>query len=299
MIRSTLSFLPTKARQRSLIQVPASPIPLGSCQLCTRPAGPCPISESQSPHPCTKRGWSYISAVHSSSSHGQGCPPARWPSLYLSPRQKEEKKLALGVWRGRAAPSCQGARLLPGERTAHKSQDGQVPPPRHHSYPATPLPKHGPRPGQGPPPGSLGTRPLPLSRARRRQRPHCAEVETEAGVETAGFGLRAPSRSQGGDRSPSETGACGFHVGETESSTGPEDPGPPALPTSLPIPPTEKLRPSEGPEPARAPARAPPRFSPAGRRSAGCFLELSGKQRPPIRARGGAELFCIIPEAGL
>lgn len=42
----------------------------------------------------------------------------------------------------------------------------------------------------------------------------------------------------------------------------------------------------EGPRPAGSP-RAPPSASPAGTRAGG-FLELSGKQRPPIRARGGA-----------
>lgn len=60
-------------------------------------------------------------------------------------------------------------------------------------------------------------------------------------------------------------------------------------PPSHPIPATEKLRPSEGPEPAPDPLWAPPRLSPAGRcRRAGWFpgIERQTKASNPGVGRG-------------
>lgn len=87
----------------------------------------------------------------------------------------------------------------------------------------------------------------------------------------------------------------GFHVGEAESSAVPVDRSPPTLSTVPPHFP-------DGETETRQEARTRPRptASPSQGltcrlpRRAGSFLELSGKQRPPIRARGGAAMFCII-----
>lgn len=144
MTRSSPSFLSTKAGPRSLIQVAqktgpgsarASPIRLRRGQLCTCPA--VPHFWASVPHLCTKRVaflWPLPVPTAVGAAHPHAGPGST--SLPLPKRGKETCVKASGRAR---APSCEAARLLPGERTSHKPQDRKVPPPGRHSYPATPL----------------------------------------------------------------------------------------------------------------------------------------------------------------
>ncbi|MEJ1282840.1 hypothetical protein NN561_013802 [Cricetulus griseus] len=61
----------------------------------------------------------------------------------------------------------------------------------------------------------------------------------------------------------------------------------------VPILPKGKLSPRR----PSSSSRSPLWVSPAAATARPGFLELSGRQRPPIRARGGARLLCIMPAA--
>lgn len=199
-----------------------------------------PISGPQSPQLCTKRGWCYFCNPFQFQPLSELPTPMLALALPLSSCQKEEKKLALGVRGGRAAPSCQGARLLLGERTSHKSQDREVPPPRNHSYPATPLtqtqPEAPPRTTSKVPRDHSPPCDQPQLETEQKPTPHCAEVETEAGRwRLRGLdSIRSPVQysfpfPEG--RSVSFPCSWSFHVGEIESSTVAVDRGPTAMST--------------------------------------------------------------------
>lgn len=122
-------------------------------------------------------------------------------------------------------------------------------------------------------------------------------METGNSVNRRGRDL-APIARPGSLRFPepqsvSGSGAWAFHV-ERPKAARPQWSRVHRLPPHSSDRETESRRPSK--------TRPTPPWSPPGAHllaaSARCsFLELSGRQRPPIRARGGAKLFCIMPEA--
>ena len=131
MIRANMSFLPTKARERSREEpcprwrskkAPAllGPDPSHREKLAVRPPCCAPLGKSQllfgpqCPYLRNRRGWPYACSPL------QIPPLSRRPTLMLGlalppyPCQKEEKKLALVVRGGHAARGCQAAQVVAG-----------------------------------------------------------------------------------------------------------------------------------------------------------------------------------------
>lgn len=285
MILSNLSWLSTKASKTngeesrpSWHAARASRITPGRGQLCAfllcASGKTHPLSGPQSPHLCAKKGWPDFS-VHSSSCRCRSCPPSllvlALPPFPPPKRGKETCVRCRGRPCGSELSGCAGCCRENEARRNPRTEKSHLP--GNHSYPGhtsnpntarSPAKDH-PRIPSGPLPAQ---RPAPAGASEREgksQRPHCAEVETEADggdcgtQQPARLGLDtdrapgAPSHSGSGD--PSASRARGVSTWER-----------PRAEQSLwigahrrcplsphPIPQTEKLRPSEGPAPARDP----------------------------------------------
>lgn len=165
------------------------------------------------------------------------------------------------------------------------------------------LPKHRLQPRQGPPPVPRDPCPVGevLGLGDRSLRPHCAEVETEA--DGARLGHPVVLASQGyvwvrdlalripGAKIRSLALAWSSHL-EIRNLAVPAGPSSVALSATVPMLPKGKLSPRW---PSSEFPGSPLWVSPAAATARPGFLELSGRQRPPIRVRGGARLLCIMP----
>lgn len=193
MIRSKLSFLSTKTGERSLIQGltksralalphhtgerPALHLP------CCAPLGKShPLSGPQSPHLYQEGLALFLQSIPGPTTvypHAGPCST----SLSLPKRGKETCVRSPGRARGSELSGCAGCCRVSESHTNPRAEKPHLP--GNHSYPATPpaqtqpeaQPKNTPVFPRDPSPPCDPPQP---GRVRKGQRPHCAEVETEA-----------------------------------------------------------------------------------------------------------------------